>query len=131
MTIPMETRKNKQSARSRTICALIVACSWLTACGGRGSTPSLGPAPTMPSGGGSSIDQVVRAHYAGGWGVELAIYKNGTPLYAHGYGLRDRGLPPSRLAATTSGASGNRTSFSICRAASSRLMPTRCSIWHP
>jgi D-alanyl-D-alanine carboxypeptidase len=27
--------------------------------------------------------------------VELAIYKNGVPLYVHGYGFRDRGLPDS------------------------------------
>ncbi len=34
-------------------------------------------------------------NFAGAWGVELAIYKNGLPLYVHGYGLRDRGLPDS------------------------------------
>ncbi|MBV8728112.1 MAG: beta-lactamase family protein [Candidatus Eremiobacteraeota bacterium] len=52
------------------------------------------PAPP-PSGGVAAIDQIVAQNYAGGWGVELAIYKNGVPLYIHGYGMRDRGLPDS------------------------------------
>jgi D-alanyl-D-alanine carboxypeptidase len=43
----------------------------------------------------SQIDKVVAAHYSGGWGVELAIYKGGVPLYVRGYGQRDRGLPDS------------------------------------
>src|SRR5581483_1037542 len=41
----------------------------------------------------AAIDRVVADHYPGGWGVELAVYKDGRPLYIHGYGLRDRGLP--------------------------------------
>ncbi len=73
------------------VLAISLACA-LTACGGGATLP--GPRPTQ-SGGGSPIDQVVAANYPGGWGVELAIYKHGNPVYVHGYGLRDRGLPDS------------------------------------
>lgn len=67
----------------------------LAACGGGGS--GVAPAQTQSGsvGNGASIDQIVAQNYSGEWGVELAIYKNGTPLYVHGYGLRDRGLPDS------------------------------------
>ncbi|MBV9270493.1 MAG: beta-lactamase family protein [Candidatus Eremiobacteraeota bacterium] len=56
------------------------------------SAPITSPAPA-PSAATAAIDNVVEQNYPGGWGVELAIYKNGVPLYTHGYGLRDRGLP--------------------------------------
>ncbi len=46
-----------------------------------------------PIRGASPFDAVIAQSYAGGWGVELAVYKNGALVYAHGYGLRDRGLP--------------------------------------
>ncbi|HEV2739547.1 MAG TPA: serine hydrolase [Candidatus Elarobacter sp.] len=49
--------------------------------------------PTPPTVATSAYDAVIQQNYGGGWGVELAVYKNGTPLYVHGYGLRDRGLP--------------------------------------
>ena len=65
----------------------------LAACAGNSGTPSPLPMPT--SKGGAPFDQVVEQTYAGGWGVELAIYRDGAPLYVHGYGLRDRGLPDS------------------------------------
>ena len=64
----------------------------LAACGGGGSGSSLPNTPPPPPNG-ASIDQIVAQNYPGGWGVELAIYRNGQPLYVHGYGLRDRGLP--------------------------------------
>ncbi|MBV9276952.1 MAG: hypothetical protein JOZ97_01805, partial [Candidatus Eremiobacteraeota bacterium] len=51
------------------------------------------PNTPPPPPNGASIDQIVAQNYPGGWGVELAIYRNGQPLYVHGYGLRDRGLP--------------------------------------
>ena len=75
--------------------ATLVFCLTLCACGGGGSMPSApitSPAPA-PSAATAAIDNVVEQNYPGGWGVELAIYKNGVPLYTHGYGLRDRGLP--------------------------------------
>jgi len=71
--------------------AVVLLCVGLSACGG-GSSPALMPtvAPTVPT---AAIDAVVKQTYPGPWGVELGIYKNGIPLYEHGYGLRDRGLP--------------------------------------
>jgi CubicO group peptidase (beta-lactamase class C family) len=78
---------------------VIVVATALAACGGSGGSssavPSGGttptPAPTVaPS---SPFDAVIEQSYAGGWGVELAVYRNGALVYAHGYGLRDRGLP--------------------------------------
>jgi CubicO group peptidase (beta-lactamase class C family) len=65
-----------------------------SACGG-GSSGSTVPAPAitpLPATG-AAYDAVIEQNYTGGWGVELAVYKNGVPLYVHGYGLRDRGLP--------------------------------------
>ena len=67
----------------------------LSACGGGSSGSSVppgGPTPPPPSQA-TAYDAVIQQNYAGGWGVELAVYKNGAPLYVHGYGLRDRGLP--------------------------------------
>ena len=72
-------------------CSLFAACVILTNCGGSGGMTAPVPAPSSP--GGSSIDQVVQSNYPNGFGVELAVYKNGALLYQHGYGLRDRGLP--------------------------------------
>ena len=76
----------------RRIIALL-AVGALAACGGGGSGSSPLPNGPPPAPGGSAIDQIIAQNYAGGWGVELAIYRNGQPLYIHGYGLRDRGLP--------------------------------------
>ena len=56
------------------------------------STPRVTPSPAPPSAA-QAIDRIVEQNYSAGWGVELAIYRNGQLLYAHGYGLRDRGLP--------------------------------------
>ncbi|MBV8117863.1 MAG: beta-lactamase family protein [Candidatus Eremiobacteraeota bacterium] len=39
------------------------------------------------------FDRVIATYYGGAWGVELGVYSNGRPMYVHGYGLRDRGLP--------------------------------------
>ena len=86
--------------------AFVIACTVIAACGGGGgpaglppasmpsSTPRLTPSPA-PSSAAQAMDQIVEQNYGGGWGVELAIFKNGQPLYVHGYGLRDRGLPDS------------------------------------
>jgi CubicO group peptidase (beta-lactamase class C family) len=71
--------------------ALLFSCGGLAACGATGGSPSSAPpvsASTQPA-----IDAIVEQHYAGSWGVALGIYKNGSPLFVHGYGLRDRGLP--------------------------------------
>ena len=74
--------------------ALLVACAALPACGGGGSSGgSVPPPPPPPPPGASPFDTVIAQNYAGGWGVELAVYKNGALVYEHGYGLRDRGLP--------------------------------------
>jgi CubicO group peptidase (beta-lactamase class C family) len=77
---------------------LIVGCAGLAACGGGGSSGGAVPpppvaTPTLPPGNGSPFDAVIQQSYGGAWGVELAVYKNGALVYAHGYGLRDRGLP--------------------------------------
>ncbi len=73
---------------------LLVACA-LASCGGGGSSSAVPPPPVatpMPATA-SAFDAVIQGAYPGGSGVELAVYKNGTLVYAHGYGLRDRGLP--------------------------------------
>jgi len=71
----------------------MVLCVSLAACAG-GSVPAPMPRPTLsaavPT---AAIDAIVKQTYPAPWGVELGIYKNGIPLYEHGYGLRDRGLP--------------------------------------
>lgn len=84
-----------------TAVALLAACAGLAACGGGGSSSATIPPPVVtpaPPGGtpppaANAYDAVIAQNYAGGWGVELAIYKNGSLVYAHGYGFRDRGLP--------------------------------------
>ncbi|HEY4439063.1 MAG TPA: serine hydrolase domain-containing protein [Candidatus Elarobacter sp.] len=74
------------------MCAIVAACG-----GGGGSSSAVPPAPvptptpTPPSA--LPYDAIIAQNYAGGWGVELAIFKNGARLYEQGYGLRDRGLP--------------------------------------
>jgi CubicO group peptidase (beta-lactamase class C family) len=73
----------------RAATAFFIILFGLSAC----QSSSLPPRPAQTAPSGSSIDAVVNQNYGGGWGVELAIYKNGSLLYAHGYGLRDRGLP--------------------------------------
>ena len=82
----------------RLLASIVVAAAiaGLSACGGGGSSSTSVPAPVVtptPPVTGSPYDAVIQQNYAGGWGVELAIYKNGVPVYVHGYGLRDRGLP--------------------------------------
>lgn len=94
ITISVET----DAMLSRTIRALFfsIALAAAAACGGTGSsTPpaqSASPSPS-PAQGNAAIDAAIEQSYPGPWGVELAIYRNGTPLYVRGYGLRDRGLP--------------------------------------
>jgi CubicO group peptidase (beta-lactamase class C family) len=73
---------------------LAVLCiASLTACGGGGASPGPLPRPSLTPPAASSFDAVIAQQYAGGWGVELGVFKNGLPVYVHGYGLRDRGLP--------------------------------------
>ncbi len=76
---------------------IVLAAGGLSACGGGGSSGSSVPPPVAtpapPPVSTSVYDAVIQQNYGGGWGVELAVYKNGVPLYVHGYGLRDRGLP--------------------------------------
>jgi CubicO group peptidase (beta-lactamase class C family) len=77
------------------VLVLLVAVS-LAGCGGGGSSGPAAAPPVVtpaPPGSVSPYDAVIQQNYAGGWGVELGVYKNGSPLYVHGYGLRDRGLP--------------------------------------
>ncbi|HEY8297956.1 MAG TPA: serine hydrolase domain-containing protein [Candidatus Baltobacteraceae bacterium] len=86
------------SARARSLRApAAFAACLLAGCGGSGgSAPTLPlPSASPPVTNATKIDQVVETNYPGGWGVELAVYKNGRPVYVKGYGLRDRGLPDS------------------------------------
>ncbi len=70
---------------------LLLFAAAVSGCGGSGGSSGTPlPLPTLNS---APIDAIVQQNYAGGWGVELAIYKNGNPVYTHGYGFRDRGLP--------------------------------------
>ncbi len=75
----------------------LLVCALLSACGGSGgssvSTAPQVPASPPPAPATAAFDSVIEQSYAGGWGVELAVYKGGSLLYEHGYGLRDRGLP--------------------------------------
>lgn len=72
--------------------AIVLASALLSACGGGGG--SAVPVPGSTSSPGSSpIDAVVANNYGASTGVELAVYKNGALRFAHGYGLRDHGLP--------------------------------------
>ncbi len=74
---------------------MLAAVAGLSGCGGgSGSSGGVVPHPAN-SASPATIDQIVAQNYGGGWGVELAIYHHGALLYAHGYGLRDRGLPDS------------------------------------
>ncbi|MDP9110578.1 MAG: beta-lactamase family protein [Candidatus Eremiobacteraeota bacterium] len=85
----------KRSAARRRIGTLAFAAMLgLAGCGGGGAGSSL-PSSTPTTSPSSPVDAVVSQAYAGNWGVELAIYKNGRALYQRGYGLRDRGLPDS------------------------------------
>jgi CubicO group peptidase (beta-lactamase class C family) len=87
-----------------TASAILSGAALLSACGG-GSSGTTVPVPvTTPSPSSSATphppsapayDAVIQQYYAGGWGVALGVYANGAPLYEHGYGLRDRGLPDS------------------------------------
>lgn len=76
--------------------AVLVLSVNLSACGGAGTSP----APLLPAPGAAAspfpaaaVDAIVTQAYPPPWGTELAIFKNGVLMYAHGYGLRDRGLP--------------------------------------
>lgn len=78
--------------------SLVLACLSLTACGGGGSmapaiAPPVGPSAAPPASSTAAIDAVIAQNYPNSIGVELGIYRNGSALYIHGYGLRDRGLP--------------------------------------
>ncbi len=87
-------------SRARVSLGALVACAALSACGGSGGSavstvPTMPAVPSSPSPapGVATFDSVIEASYAGGWGVELAVFKSGSLVYEHGYGLRDRGLP--------------------------------------
>ncbi|MGH7683133.1 MAG: serine hydrolase domain-containing protein, partial [Vulcanimicrobiaceae bacterium] len=67
---------------------LSAVLAW-TGCGGGASTPSA-PSRAQQA---SLYDAIINQDYSGGWGVELAIYRNGVPVYVNGYGFRDRGMP--------------------------------------
>jgi CubicO group peptidase (beta-lactamase class C family) len=72
---------------------LVIIVTGLTACGASSAMngpPLPSPKPTLPA---TSVDAVIANNYAGGWGVEVAIFKNGALAFEKGYGLRDRGVP--------------------------------------
>lgn len=72
--------------------ALVLACmiAVTTACQGpMATTGPLARSSPKPT----SVDAIVANTYPAGWGVELAIFKNGALAYEKGYGYRDRGLP--------------------------------------
>ncbi len=72
--------------------AAVLMCIGAAGCGGGNGASSPIPQPSSIAGG-ASIDAIVNKNYTGGWGVEVAIYRNGRAVYTRGYGLRDRGLP--------------------------------------
>ena len=80
---------------------LLIWTAGLAGCGGSAGAPPGGPATPLPSSspGLATIDGIVGQNYPEAFGVELAIYKGGALKYAHGYGLRDRGLPDTFPAA--------------------------------
>lgn len=82
----------------RAAAALSILAAFLANCGGGGGSappPVFPSATTVP---GPTLDGIVNGTYGDGWGVELAIFRNGVPIYERGYGLRDRGLPDSFFA---------------------------------
>lgn len=78
---------------------MLVCAGVLAGCGGGGTGTPPGPVPNTAapspssSPGRTTIDSIVTQNYPEAFGVELAIYAGGVLKYAHGYGLRDRGLP--------------------------------------
>lgn len=77
---------------------LLGGCVALAGCGGGGGSLPPGATlavatPTPPAA--SPFDLIIEQNYAGGWGVDLGVFKNGALVYGKGYGLRDRGLPDS------------------------------------
>jgi CubicO group peptidase (beta-lactamase class C family) len=77
---------------------VLAACVHLAGCGGGSSGSSAPPLPVptptpTPTIAASAFDAIIAQNYAGGWGVELAVFRNGAVVYTQGYGLRDRGLP--------------------------------------
>jgi len=73
---------------------IICLCTGLFACGGGGnSSPMPSNSGGSPGTGAAAIDALIAQNYPGGWGVEVAIFRNGIPIFERGYGLRDRGLP--------------------------------------
>ena len=79
------------------VAVLLSVCLALSGCGGGGGGGSLTPGATPPSAtpppGATPFDLIIQQNYAGGWGVDLGVFKNGALVYGKGYGLRDRGLP--------------------------------------
>ena len=75
------------------LASVALACSLAHGCGSGSPSAPMPASPTSTPSSTSPIDAIVAQNYAGGWGVELAIFRNGALLYERGYGLRDRGLP--------------------------------------
>ncbi|MBC5824729.1 MAG: beta-lactamase family protein [Candidatus Eremiobacteraeota bacterium] len=92
----MVARSGNGPGRTVKVAALTAICvAALSGCQGSSGLPGPAVSPSPPSSKQSAIDAIVEQNYAGSWGVELGIYKNGRPLYVQGYGWRDRGLPDS------------------------------------
>ncbi len=75
--------------------ALVVAVAFITACS-NSSGVSVTSAPVSNARASGldtrAVDRIVNAGNPQHFGISLAIYKNGTLLYQHGYGFRDFGL---------------------------------------
>ncbi len=78
----------------KSVVLVAAAAALVSGCGSSAGPPSPPPTPT-PTNAANQFDRVIAQNFGPGWGVELAIYRNGVPVYVHGYGLRDRGLPDS------------------------------------
>ncbi len=106
--IPASSRRRSanRSMRPRNMKgALIGALFAITGCGGGSGPPAPAPTSPPPPPSGAKFDSIVKQNYGDQWGVELGIYRNGAPIYVHGYGLRDRGTPETFYASNVWGIS--------------------------
>ena len=75
--------------------ALVVAVAFITACSNSNGV-SVASAPVSNARASAlntrAVDRIIDAGNPQHFGISLAIYKNGTLLYQHGYGFRDFGL---------------------------------------
>lgn len=75
----------------------LAAAALVSGCGAASGGPSqtISPPTPAPTASYNAFDRIIEQNFGAGWGVELAIYRHGVPVYVHGFGFRDRGLPDS------------------------------------